>query len=93
MTHSHALDLEICERVLRRGDFAFLGLIGSATKRAKFAKRLRDRGVADRQLARLTCPIGVPGIHSKLPAVIAVAAMAQVLELSEKNAASGLKIA
>ena len=93
MTHSHALDLEICERVLRRRDFAFLGLIGSATKRAKFAKRLRNRGIPADSLARLTCPIGVGGIHSKLPAAIAVAAMAQILQLSEKTDASGLKIA
>jgi xanthine dehydrogenase accessory factor len=93
MTHSHALDLEICERVLKCGDFAFLGLIGSTTKRAKFVKRLRNRGVSEESLSRLVCPIGVPGIHGKLPAVIAVAAMAQVLGISEKNAASGLKIA
>lgn len=93
MTHSHALDLEICERVLKRGDFTFLGLIGSATKRAKFVKRLRNRGVSEDLLSRLVCPIGVPGIHGKLPAVIAVAAMAQILGISEKNAASGLKIA
>lgn len=93
MTHSHALDLDICERILRRGDFAFLGLIGSATKRAKFVQRLRDRGIQERQIARLVCPIGVSGINSKLPAAIAVAAMAQVLTSSEKSAARGLKIA
>lgn len=93
MTHSHALDLEICERVLKRNSFAYLGLIGSNTKRAKFVKRLRNQGISDRDLGRLVCPIGIPGLRSKLPAVIAVAAMAQLLGLSEKNAARGLKIA
>ena len=43
MTHSHALDLEVVERVLKRNDFRFLGLIGSETKAAKF----RDMFVAD----------------------------------------------
>ena len=57
MTHSHPLDLEICERVLRRGDFRFLGLIGSATKRARFASRLRARGLSEAVIARLTCPV------------------------------------
>ena len=40
MTHSHPLDEAICDAVLRRGDFAYLGLIGSNTKRARFVKRL-----------------------------------------------------
>lgn len=93
MTHSHALDLEICERVLRRGDFAFLGLIGSATKRARFVKRLGGRGISEPLLQRLVCPIGVGGIRSKLPAAIAVGLAAQLLQVSEMNAARRLKIA
>ena len=44
LTHSHQLDLDICDRVLRRGDFAFLGLIGSATKKARFLSALKGRG-------------------------------------------------
>lgn len=81
MTHSHALDQTICERVLRRGDFAYLGLIGSRTKRVLFERRLAERGIASEQLARLTCPIGVPAIRGKEPGVIAVAVAAQLLEL------------
>jgi xanthine dehydrogenase accessory factor len=81
MTHSHALDLEIVEAVLRRGDQRYLGLIGSRTKRARFLQRLAARGRAPEELARLTCPIGVPGIHGKLPAEIAVAVAAQLLQL------------
>ena len=46
MTHSHPLDEAICEAILRRGDFAYLGLIGSATKRARFVKRLGEAGIA-----------------------------------------------
>ena len=81
MTHSHALDQAICERVLRRGDFAYLGLIGSKTKRAQFERRLAERGLTREQLGRLTCPIGIPSIRGKEPGVIAVAVAAQLLEL------------
>jgi xanthine dehydrogenase accessory factor len=80
LTHSHDLDLAITETVLKRGDFGFLGLIGSATKRARFLRRFAQRGIAPDALARLTCPIGVPGIAGKEPAVIAIAAVAQLLQ-------------
>jgi len=75
MTHSHALDLEIVERVLRRNDFKFLGLIGSETKAAKFKLRLKQKNIA---VDRLVCPIGVfkAGKH---PAEVAVSAVAQLL--------------
>lgn len=80
MTHSHSLDLEIVERVLRRKDVAFLGLIGSETKAAKFRARLRPRGFSDEQLQALVSPIGLfkAGKH---PAEVAVAAAAQLLAL------------
>jgi xanthine dehydrogenase accessory factor len=83
MTHSHALDQEICEEVLRRDDFAYLGLIGSATKRATFERRLAQRGIARELFARLTCPIGIAGIRGKEPAVIAAAVAAQMLQIRE----------
>ena len=79
MTHSHALDQAICERVLRRGDFTYCGLIGSRAKRRKFEKRLRARGISAATLQRLVCPIGVAGIEGKRPAEIAVAVAAQLL--------------
>jgi len=79
MTHSHALDQAICERILRRGDFAYCGLIGSRAKRLKFEKRLRARGISALALQRLVCPIGVAGIDGKRPAEIAVAVAAQLL--------------
>ena len=82
LTHSHELDLRITEAILRRGDFAFLGLIGSKTKRARFMHRYEARGVARAALARLTCPIGVAGIEGKEPGVIAVAVVAQLLQVA-----------
>ncbi len=82
LTHSHDLDLAITEAILRRGDFAYLGLIGSATKRARFLHRFSQRGVDAATLARLTCPIGLAGIPGKAPAQIAVAVVAQLLQVA-----------
>ena len=79
LTHEHALDLRIVEAILRRGDFAFCGLIGSKTKRAKFVHRLEERGIATESIARLTCPIGVANIDGKEPEVIAAGVIAQLL--------------
>ncbi|MEM0906631.1 MAG: xanthine dehydrogenase accessory protein XdhC [Pseudomonadota bacterium] len=78
MTHSHALDLEIVATVLER-PFRFLGLIGSATKKATFMSRLRARGL---DASRLTCPIGLENVKGKEPAVIAAATAAQLLALT-----------
>ena len=75
----HDLDLAITHAILQRADFAYLGLIGSATKRARFVRRLEARGIAPELLARITCPIGLPGISGKSPEVIAVAVLAQLL--------------
>ena len=80
LTHEHALDLRIVEAILRRGDAAFCGLIGSRTKRARFVHRLAERGVGDDAIARLTCPIGIDGIEVKSPEVIAAAVVAQLLQ-------------
>jgi len=84
MTHSHALDLEIVERVLRRNDYAFLGLIGSETKAAKFKARLRQRGFSEERLQTLVSPIGLfkSGKH---PAEVAVSAVAQLLALQSPS--------
>ena len=85
LTHSHDLDLAITEAVLRRGDFNYLGLIGSATKRARFLHRFEQRGLPPEALARLTCPIGLPGIAGKQPELIAVSVVAQLLMLAEAS--------
>ena len=73
--------MRIAEAILRRGDFGFLGLIGSQTKRARFRNRYEQRGIPVATLDRMTCPIGVPGIDGKEPDVIAVAVVAQLLQL------------
>ncbi len=90
MTHSHAIDLRICKAVLDRGDFRYLGLIGSRSKRAKFERRLSSQGVPAAQIERPTCPIGMVGISGKRPAEIAIAVAAELLALRD---AAGAEIA
>jgi xanthine dehydrogenase accessory factor len=80
LTHSHALDSMICAAALQRGDFAYLGLIGSRTKRAQFERGFRDLGIPQGQIDRLVCPIGGGRIRDKRPAVIAALVAAELLE-------------
>lgn len=87
LTHRHDLDLRITEAILRRDDFAFLGLIGSRTKRMQFVHRLAARGISLAQIERMTCPIGVAGVVGKEPEVIAVAVVAQLLQLQHASTA------
>ncbi|MBH9575688.1 xanthine dehydrogenase accessory protein XdhC [Inhella proteolytica] len=89
LTHSHDLDLALTEAALARDDLPWVGLIGSATKRARFLHRLESKGLRPEQLARLCCPIGLPGIAGKEPEVIAVAVVAQLLQLSSTGDLNG----
>ena len=79
LTHSHALDFEICAAVLERGDFAYLGLIGSATKRAKFERGFRELGISRERIGRLICPIGGGKVRDKRPPVIAALVAAELI--------------
>jgi xanthine dehydrogenase accessory factor len=77
MTHDHALDYELTKAALEAKS-GFVGLIGSATKRARFLSRLAKDEV---DTTRLTCPIGIEGVVGKAPAIIAVAVAAQLMQL------------
>jgi len=87
MTHSHALDLRLCHAILARPAHPatpdWFGLIGSGTKRSQFEARLRERGIDDARLANMVCPIGLPDIAGKAPAVIAASSVAQLLAVWE----------
>jgi xanthine dehydrogenase accessory factor len=88
MSHSHALDLAIAETALVNPAVARVGVIGSATKRARFARRLAAAGVELARIEAMICPIGIGGIRSKLPAAIAVSVAAQVISLDEALSAA-----
>lgn len=85
MSHSHALDLGIAAKALQEDRFAYVGLIGSETKRARFIKRFRDLGLSEQQIGRLTCPIGISDVNGKHPGEIAIATAAQLLQLRESR--------
>jgi xanthine dehydrogenase accessory factor len=86
MTHSHPLDFELTVAALRRRAFDFVGLIGSETKRARFVSFARQMGLAEGDIERLVCPIGIAEINGKEPPVIAAALAAQLLIVSEQVA-------
>jgi xanthine dehydrogenase accessory factor len=95
MTHSHALDLRLSLAILSRplhaqGDW--FGLIGSDTKRRQFEHRLRERGIDAARIGAMVCPIGLPGIAGKAPAVIAASCAAQLLCVWEAAAHAPIEI-
>ena len=85
MSFSHAEDLDVVAQCLLRqrdnNDLPWIGLIGSKTKWASFRHRLEARGFSAEELDRVTCPIGLPGIQGKQPAVIAASVTAQLLQV------------
>lgn len=83
MTHCHAMDEEIMAAALMQQRFAYCGVIGSKTKRARFRKRLKQRGLSDGLLSEMVCPIGVSTIKSKIPAAIAAGIAVDLLQREE----------
>lgn len=76
LTHDHALDFLLAAEALRRPDAPYIGLIGSATKRAQFNHFAREQGVDP---ARLICPIGAGASQDKRPEVIAALTAAELI--------------
>ena len=91
LTHSHQLDLSICDSILKKNDFTFIGLIGSKTKKIRFTKRLIEIGHDKNLIDKIECPIGIQSIEGKEPDVIAISIIARLLEykssstIKEKN--------
>ena len=78
LTHDHALDFLLTAEALSRGDAAYVGLIGSATKRVKFQRYCADTAPS-LDPAALTCPIGGTASRDKRPAIIAALTLAEVM--------------
>lgn len=79
MSHDHAEDFLLCDAALRRGDLGSVGLIGSRAKWLRFRQQLGAEGFADAEIDRIQCPIGLPDVVGKAPAVIAVSVAAELL--------------
>ncbi|MFC0201971.1 xanthine dehydrogenase accessory protein XdhC [Paracoccus rhizosphaerae] len=76
LTHDHALDFLLAAEALSRTDLAYIGMIGSATKRAQFTRFVRDRGIDP---TPLTCPIGAGFSRDKRPEIIAAFTAAELM--------------
>ena len=83
LTYSHEIDLALCHAILSR-DFASLGLIGSATKRARFRARLAALGHPAERIARLACPIGDPAL-GKHPQALAIGVASAMLAAGQRD--------
>ncbi len=79
LTHDHALDFLIAREALARNDLAYVGMIGSKTKRATFSSWARKEGLSDDAISRLVLPIGGKTVSDKRPSVIAAMSAAEIL--------------
>lgn len=84
MTHDHALDQQLCEAILSRGDSLYCGVIGSRTKGIKFKQRLAKKGFSSEECSKLTCPMGMTDLSTKKPMEIAVSIVTELLILRDK---------
>lgn len=86
MTHDHVEDLAVVDMALRTPGIGSIGLIGSASKWARFRTKLAELGQTDDDLTRVTTPIGIPEVAGKQPAAIAVSVAARMLQLIDEQA-------
>ena len=90
VTHDHALDLRLLSRLLDETSIQSIGLIGSATKAARFKTQLRALGIPASEDHRWCCPVGLESVRGKLPMEVAVSIAAQLLsELGEDQDVAG----
>ena len=86
MSYSHQMDLEICAEILKQGHHHKIGLIGSATKWARFRSRLKQMGIAEAVIDGIQCPVGLKAISGKEPARVALSVAGQLAEWTYANA-------
>ena len=89
ITYSHQLDFDICEQVLARDSYCYLGVIGSTIKGNKFRKRLLNKGFSEQTVGKLSCPIGVKHKLLKSPIAIAVSIASEMINFLESKSQTG----
>ena len=87
MTHDHAEDFALCDTALRLPGLGSIGLIGSSAKWTGFRRRLADAGHEQAVIDRISCPIGMPEITGKEPAVIAIGVACELVLRMQQQAA------
>lgn len=90
LTHDHALDFLIVAEALRRDDAAYVGMIGSKTKKETLRRwYMNEAGGNETAFARVVCPIGGADVSDKRPAVIAALVAAEVLRALSASSGRG----
>jgi xanthine dehydrogenase accessory factor len=92
MTHDHAEDAALCDAALRTPHLGSIGLIGSAGKWARFRAKLAAEGHTPEDIARITTPIGLPGLTGKDPSTIAVGVAAALIQTFEGASAPAREV-
>lgn len=85
MTHNHQLDMAICEAVLKRGDFSYLGVIGSESKAGRFRLRLKRQGFDPNLVDSMRSPVGLDEIPGKRPMEVAVSIAGELIALMNQQ--------
>ena len=83
LTHSHPLDQDLLEAMITQ-DFAYLGMIGSKTKVAKFFLRLKASGLDEAHFQNVSAPIGLD-IGAETPEEIAVSIVAEIIRVRRRQ--------
>ena len=91
LTHNHQLDYELVETALKKGNFSFVGCIGSETKAKRFQMRLQHKGFNEEQISQMLCPVGELDIPGKLPMQVAVSMAAQLIKHIDDGEAKPLR--
>jgi xanthine dehydrogenase accessory factor len=92
MSHDHAEDFALCDAALRLPGLGSIGLIGSSSKWTGFRRKLAGMGHTPDEIARITSPIGLPGIEGKEPAVIAVSVAAALVQAMQRQASASVSV-
>ncbi|MBU2713499.1 xanthine dehydrogenase accessory protein XdhC [Zooshikella harenae] len=85
ITHNHQLDFAICEAILKKNNFSYLGLIGSKNKWRRFQQRLIYKNFSEEVISRIRCPIGLNEVPGKRPMEVAVSIAGEVINHYQKK--------
>ena len=85
MTHNHQMDFDICQAILKRADFNYLGLIASETKWRRFQQRFTHRDIEQSQVDRMNCPIGLADVKGKRPMEVAISVAGEVIRRYQED--------
>lgn len=78
VTRGHLFDRDVLAQVLRSGA-AYIGMIGSRTKRDLIYKELLERGFKEEELEKISCPIGI-AIGAETPEELGISIVGELIK-------------